>query len=314
MTEEDQKNKAIDSAENLIKQGKYKEAIALLKKLRETSPEEDSVLFMMALAHYDSGDTKQAEKYFNVLFEKELKRKVFTGFAFDELVRIYRKEQQFRQLVEICEKAVAVQPEDVGLLTELGNAYLESGRAEKACEIYTRLIGMENDNPAFYCSLGEALFAAGLMKESEKAFVKAGEIDADQSDNYYFKIAVLFQKNGNHEEVERLLKKCISLNSANPLYYCSLGDSFIGLGQIEKALEAYETAARYDEARAGAYYNRLGHSLMKASNFEQAVKAFDSAIKKDPLRPYYLGLAQAYKRMGFTKEAQRILNAVDKKA
>ena len=74
-----------------------------------------------------------------------------------------------------------LQPEDVGLLVELGNAYLQSGQAKKACGIYEKLIEIESDNPALYCHWGEALFAAGLSQESEKAYLRAGEIDPDQA-------------------------------------------------------------------------------------------------------------------------------------
>ena len=307
MIEKNKIREKIDSVENLLRQGKYHEAIVLCEELHKAYPEEESILLMLSWAYYDSGDTKQAIKHLNILLERELKRKVFTGFAFDELVRIYKQKKDFNKLVKICERAVAAQPEDVGLLVELGNAYLQSGQAKKACGIYEKLIGIENDNPAFYCHWGEALFAAGLIQESEQAYLRASEIDPDQPDRYYFKIAVLFQQAGNHKEAERLLNKCITVNSSNPLYHCSLGDNLIVLGQIPKALKAYETAVQYDNPGAGAYYNRLGHALMKANNFSQAVEAFKSAIAHDPALPYYLSLAVAYKGMGLADRADKIM-------
>jgi len=312
MIEENKTKRKIDSVENLLRQGNYREAIVLGEEIHKAYPEEESVLLMLSWAYYDSGDTKQATKHLNTLLGRELKRKVFTGFAFDELVRIYKQEKNFHQLVEICEKAVTAQPEDVGLLVELGNAYLQSGQAKKACGIYEKLIGIESDNPALYCHWGKALFAAGLSEESEKAYLRAGEIDPDQADHYYFKIAVLFQQAGNHREAERLLNKCITASSANPLYYCSLGDSFIGLGEISKALKAYETAMQYDNPGAGAYYNRLGHALMKTNHFSQAVEAFKSAIAQDSARPYYLSLVAAYKGMGLADQADKIMREVNK--
>jgi tetratricopeptide (TPR) repeat protein len=305
MIEENKTLKKIDSAENLLRQRKYHEAIILCEEIHKAYPEEESVLLMLSWAYYDSGDTQQAIKHLNTLLDTELKRKVFTGFAFDELVRIYKQEKNFYKLVEICEKAVAAQPEDTGLLIELGNAYLQSGRAEKACGIYEKLIGIENDNPAFYCHWGEALFAAGLIQESEKAYLRASEIDPDHPDHYYFKIAVLFQRAGKHEEAKRLLNKCITARSSNPLYHCSLGDSLAGLGQIKEALAAYETAVQYDTSGAGAYYNRLGHELMKTNHFSQAVEAFKSAINYEHARPYYFSLASAYKKMGLDDQAEK---------
>jgi superkiller protein 3 len=310
MIEDNKTREKIDSAENLLRQGKYHEAIVLCEEIYKEYPEEESVVMMLSWAYYDSGEIQRAVKYLNILLDGELKRKVFTGFAFDELVRIYKQNKDFRKLTEICERAVSAQPEDKGLLAELGNACLQSGQAKRACEIYEKLIGIERDNPVFYCYWGEALFAAGLSKESEKAYLKAGEIDPDQPDRYYFKIAVLYQQAENYEEAERLLNKCIDVSSSNPLYYCSLGDTFVGMGKIQNALAAYETAVQRDKSGAGAYYNRLGNSLMRAKKFSQAVEAFKSAITYEPVRPYYLNLASAYKEMGFADQADMILDAI----
>lgn len=302
----------IDLAESLLRQSQYDDAIALLKEIHKESPEEDSALLMLSWACYDSGNTDEAIKYFNVLLEKELKQKVFTGFAFDELVRIYKQRKDFENLVVISEKAVAVHPEDVGLLTELGNAYLQSGHAKKACRIFEKLVGIESDNPAFYCRWGEALFANGLYQESEQAYQKAGEIDSEQADCYYHKIAMLFQQVKNHQDAERLLNKCITLNSSNPFYYCSAGDSLIGLGQIQEALASYEKAVQLDKSSAGAFFNRLGNSLMKAENFSEAAKAFQYAVKYEPVRQYYLNLAWAYKEMGLAAQAETIILELNK--
>jgi tetratricopeptide (TPR) repeat protein len=310
MTEE--KKTKIDSAENLLLQRKYSEAIALLEEIHKSFPEEESVLLMLSWAYYDSGSADQAIKYLNVLLERELKRKVFTGFAFDELVRIYRQQKDYKKLVEICERAVAAQPQDVGLLTELGNAYLQSGKTKKACAIYEKLIKIESDNPVFYCYWGEALFAAGLYQESEQAYLKASEMDSEQADHYCFKIAILYQQAENHQNAERLLNKCVTLNSSNPLYYCSIGDSLICQGQIHNALASYQKAVQLDNSSAGAFYNRLGNSLMKVGNFSEAAKAFQAAVKNEPVRHYYLNLASAYKGMGLAVQAEMIMFEVNK--
>lgn len=302
----------IDTAENLLRQGRYDDAITVLKEIHREFPDEDSVLLMLSWACYDSGNTDEAIKYLNMLLEKELRRKVFTGFAFDELVRIYKQQKNFKALVEVCEKAVAVQPEDVGLLTELGTAYLQSGHCHRACTVFEKLIKIENDNPVFYCNLGEALFAAGLYQESEQAYQKAGEIDSEQTDRYYYKIASLFQQIQNHQDAERCLNQCITLNPSNPLYYCSIGDSLIYQGQIQKAWAAYEKAVQLDRSSAGAFFNRLGNSLMKAEKYSAAANAFQSAVKYEPVRHYYSNLASAYKGMGLDAQAEAVMFEINK--
>ena len=297
----------LDTADQLLRQGQYSEAIVLLEELHQAYPEEESVLLMLAWANHDSGATAKAVAYLETLLNRELQRTIFTGFAFDELVRIYKQEKNFSKLVEICTSAVAAQPDDTGLLNELGNAYLLAGNAQEACRIYEKLVGLENDNPAFYCLWGDALFAANLTDESEAAYLRAGEIDPDQVDHYYFKMADLFAKSGSYEEAIRLLQACIAAKPTKPVYHCSLGDALIGLGRVEEAQAQYETAAHYDNSNAGAYYNRFGNMLARANYHAEAVEAFRRALKTEPDNPFYIRhLAISYKALGLINDVNNL--------
>lgn len=300
MIKDDPIIKKLDTADNLLSRGKYEEAIALLKTIHGIYPRDESVLLRLAWASWDSGDKERSVGYWEMLLDGELQRKVFTGFAYDELVRIYKQEHQIEKLVALCEKAVRVQPDDIGLLEELGTAYLLSGRHGQACDVFKKLTSKEEDNPAFYCRLGEALFAAGRAKESEAAYLRASEMDPGQVDRYYFKLADLFARDGRHAEAERLLEKCIASNPAKSIYYCYLGDELIGLGKTDEALRAYETAAKLDSGSAGTYYNRLGNTFMKEKRFDRAADAFQKAIDYEALPPYRKNLAAAHKAMGQT--------------
>lgn len=289
----------LDKADQLLREGKYTEAIALLEEIHQAHPDEESVLLRLAWAHHDSGTTAKAIEYLEILLDRELQRKIFTGFAFDELVRIYKREKNFSKLVEICTNAVARQPDDVCLLSELGNAYLLAGRTQEATSAFEKLVQLENDNSAFYCLWGESLFIQGNTAASEVAYMRAGEIDSEQADRYYYKIADLYAKNGYYEDAKRLLNACIAANPANPLYHCCLGDALIGLDRIEEARSEYNTAAHYDHSGAGAYFNRFGNILARTNHHQEAIEAFERALKIEPNNPVYLRhLALSYKAMG----------------
>lgn len=291
----------IEQAEQLLKEANYSDAVALLLEIHQACPQEESVLMMLAWAYYDSGNASRAEEYLKILLQRELSRKIFTGFAFDELVRIYREKKEFDKLIEICLAALAVQPDDIGLLTEMGNAYRWADRTEEACQIYEKLIELENDNSSFYCLLGEALFAAGQIPQARKAFLQAADFDSEHADHYYYKIADLYSKSGLHVEAKLLLKKCIAASPANPLYYCSLGDELIHLDEIKKALLAYETAAQKDRSNAGAYYNRMGNTLLQEKKFDRAADAFRKAINCESLALYHDNLTVALEAAGKQK-------------
>jgi len=296
-------HKKLEQAESYLQENKYTRAISLLREIHEACPEEESALLMLAWAYYDSGDMTRALDCFHDLFEMELQRKVFTGFAYDELVRIYKQEKRFHDLVKICEKAVEAQSEDKGLLAELGKAYAQSGRAQEACGVYEKMIKTEKDDSVLHCLWGEALFAAGLFAESEAAFVQAGKIDPGQEEFFHFKLAVLFQQAQKHQDAIRLIRKCIAKNPANPLYYCFLGDNFIGLHKIDEGCAAYDQAAAYaDSANKAAYYHRLGNSLMKAQIPARAAEFFRKALEFENNPACVSGLISASRSMGLDEE------------
>jgi len=299
--------KTIDNADQLLREGKYREAIELLEEVRQIHPEEESVLLMLAWAYYDSGAKEKAVSFLEHLLQRELERKVFTGFAFDELVRIHKQDKNFPKLIETCTRAVAAQPDDANLLIELGRAYLLAGKTQESCDIFEKVVHLDSDNPAFYCLLGEALFVAGHTDESESAYRRAAAIDPEQLDRYYFKLADLFAKKGIYEEAQRLLKKCIKINPVTPVYHCCLGDALIGLGKIQEALDEYKTAASSDGANLGAYYNRLGNSLTRANYHHEAMLAFRTALKAEPDNPvYHRHLARSHQALAEVIEKAEI--------
>lgn len=292
----------LDGADDLLNQGKFVDAIACLQGLYEIHPDDESVLLRLAWAYWDSGDKQRSVEYWEILLDRELQRKVFTGFAYDELVRIYKQEGQIESLVAICEKAARVQPEDIGLLQELGTAYLLSGRSEKSCDAFRRLTSMEADNPVFYCLMGEALLAAGKNQEFENAYRQAGIVDPEEADRYLFQAANLCVKKGLFSEAKTLLINCLDLSPSNSLYYCFLGDILIATNEIPDAFAQYEKACEYNPPHAAAYFNRLGISLMKAEYFENAVKAFESALSYDASIPCRQNLEEARQASGRSKK------------
>jgi len=300
MSETNDMTARLDLADRLLKQGKYVEAIAGLEEIHEIHPEDESVLLRLAWAFWDSGDKERSVRYWEILLDCELQRKVFTGFAYDELVRIYRQEGAIGKLVRLCEKAVGVQPQDIGLLEELGKAYLLAGDNEKACDVFAQLTAMEADNPAYYCRLGEALLAAQKIEAGEEAYRQAGLIDPEETDRYLFQAAGICLREGRLKTAKRLIAECLTLAPQNSLYYCFLGDLLVALKEPDNAFAEYEKACRYNRPFAAAYCNRLGNCLMKAQLFSDAAKAFETALAFDESAPCRHHLEAAYLASGQT--------------
>ncbi|MHB9096572.1 MAG: tetratricopeptide repeat protein [Syntrophales bacterium] len=302
-----------DLADALIRMGRHTEAVALYRKLTETFPEEESHLLSLAWALHDSGRLQEAAGCFERLFTKELSRKLFTGFAYDELVRIYREAQNWEALISVCKRASAAQPEDVGLLKTLGNAYLLADRAVDALHVCETLISLEPETPEHWCSLGAARLAIGNIEEAEAAYKRAAEIDPLDAPLIFSRLADGLLRAGCPEHAQAAIERCLALKPDDPLYLMDFGDILIHRGKPEAAADAYARAAFLNPASAGACWYRLGELLAKKGLQTQATEAVAKAVAAEPENPrYLLRLAAFYNARGLRDLASTTLRRVEK--
>src|SRR5512137_2628696 len=106
MSEEGNTEYILCLADDLMKKKRYDDAVILYEKLVDMHPGEDSFLLSLAWAYHDGGRIDDAIGCFERLLDAELERNVFTGFAFDELVRIYKEQGKYERLIDVCEKVV----------------------------------------------------------------------------------------------------------------------------------------------------------------------------------------------------------------
>ncbi|MBW2636463.1 MAG: tetratricopeptide repeat protein [Deltaproteobacteria bacterium] len=301
-------------ADRYAEEGNFDEAIGLYLKLIELNPGDDSLIMSLAWAYNDSGKTDKAIESLEGLLEKELKRKVFTGFAFDELVKIYREQENYGRLIDICERAAKAQPDDTALLKTLGDSSLRGGKVERAIEVFEMLTGMEPDSPVPFCDLGNAHIMAGNFDEAEDAYERALSIEPSETCSFYNRLGAGYHRAGQYERADKIFKKSLAKHPDQPLCHCDLGDVYIKMGRRKEARESYNNAARIDGSSGGVYYNRMGKSLAKEGLHLMAIEAYEEAIAEDPLNPfYYLSLIESCaaeeldeKARGFYEKAQSL--------
>jgi len=313
MKEEDPLSPERNRADGLMSAGRPAEAVPIYRKLVAGHPGEDSLLLALAWALHDSGKTAEAAVCFEQLFRKELSRKLFTGFAYDELVRIYREGKNGEALVSVCERAAASQPEDIGLLKTLGDAYLIADRAVDALHVYETLISLEPEASEHWCALGTARLTMGNLEKAEAAYIRAAEIDPSDAPVFFSRLADDFLRAGYPENAQAAIERCLALKPSDPLYLMDLGDILIHRGKPDAAADAYARAAFLNPASAGACWYRLGDLLAKKGLHTPATEAVVKAVTAEPENPrYLLRLAASYDARGLIDLAGATLRRLEK--
>lgn len=282
-----------------LQKGEYRTAIDLYEQIIERHPGDDSFILALAWAYHDGGFMDEAVGCFEKLLEKELQRKIFTGFAFDELVRIFKRDGHYDRLVVLCERAMSAQPADYALMGDLGEAYMKIGSIEKAVVVFKKMTDLEPEDAMAFCRLGNALAAGESFAEAENAYERATAIEPSMAGAYYSRLSEVYRQAGHYEQALRALDRCMRENASEPVYNLLIGDIMVEKGDIAAALRAYARAVKMRPDFTGAYYNRLGNTLVRFSHHEKAVTAFQQAITAEPDNPFYiLYLAGAYAALG----------------
>ncbi len=87
-----------------------------------------------------------------------------------------------------------------------------------------------------------------------------------------------------YPEAVDAFQKAIAIKPNSGNYHSGLADAYAKSGQLDKAVEEYNTAAQVDPPNAAMYYFNEGAVLTNANKTDEAVKAFDKTIEADPNR------------------------------
>jgi len=292
-----------------LSEGRHGEAARLYRQLSKSRPNDDSFVLALAWAYHDGGQLDEAVATFETLLERELSRSIFTGFAFDELVRIYKRQGNYENLLRICERAATAQPGDYALMGDLGDACLKAGQIDRAVAIFREMVAMEPEDAVAFANLAAALVTLGDMAGADAACTRAAAIEPDKEGLYYSRLASACQKGGHIREAEDAARKSIKADPAEPARHLALGDLLIAAGRIGEGWQAYEEACSMREAAAATYYHRLGNALLQALHPEEAVRAFGKAVARDPSNPIYrLKLAESCLASGQIDLARSLLD------
>ena len=147
--------------------------------------------------------------------------------------------------LEYSLKALDISPTFVRTYYEIAQAYLNKKDYQKAIEWFEKVVELNPDVKLSHWYLGVTLAQAGQLQKGAQVVENSGyeyksnETDALRMVDLYFRL-------GNYKKLAEIYEALVKLNPRDPQYYASLAAAYKGIGEIEKAIKAAQTAAQID--------------------------------------------------------------------
>ncbi len=276
-------------------EGNAGRALDLLQQVRQESPADSRVLYLLAQAQRTVGKVDESEKTARELMV--IAPGSLTGpYA---LALAFEQKQQFRQVVETLEPVfskVATRTPPTGsdvtpLLVHLGFAYLEVGEIDRALSTFERARATSPQNTAIDIYVIQAQLTARRFAD---AVALARKVRASRPlDRRVLRLeAEALRQSGRGEEAAALLGEALTQHPDDISAYLSLAEFETERQQYDAALRVLDQAAAKFPSDLTVTF-QMGAVLERQKRIADAERKFREILAKDPLH------AQALNYLGY---------------
>jgi tetratricopeptide (TPR) repeat protein len=264
----------------LILQKRTDDAIIVLKGMAEGAPESSEISYAAAIVYYEKKDmdlalanfkaVKSDTKFYQnslihmaiIYYNNEdfdtgidLLKKAMTMVPDESKLELipylssfYKEKKMTDEAIALIREGLAIDPENVALLFELGVIYDRLDKTDLAIEQMAAILLLDPEHADALNYLGYTYADKGIkLDEAEIMIKKALEY---KPDNGYIidSLGWLYFRQGLFEEALIQLKRAVALIPEDPIVLEHLGDIYIQMNDPVKALEYYEQALEKKDA------------------------------------------------------------------
>lgn len=207
--------------------------------------------------------------------------------------------------VHILQQANEKYPENIRIIMNLGDIFLERQQFEKALDYYQKASALRPDNPQLLYLIGTCYFSLGEYRIANSYFNRI----ADPTPEVLYNKALSYAFMGSHKESIDTIKQILKVMSDNPFIYFLLIEQYLRVQNVEMAHETILAA----EAKFGKHRQLLLLSAMVHSKRGIWLKAYHCFCEYEALSPInnpdnLIYFANAAARIGMPDKAVLLLH------
>lgn len=232
---------AVDYGELLMESGKLDAADSLFSDLSEKYPENAGFIYRIGLAKEKKKDST-AMRYF---FKTSIWDSTHQG-ALYKTSKYHLKNGKSYNAIASARSGLDLRPNNVSLLSILGQAYSASLQFEKAIMPYEKLI-----------ELGEG------------------------SEFILEKLAKAYRVTNQTRKAIETYNKMLDINDMNSAVHSNLGALYLETNEVEKAQQHFTMALLIKKQPVDREYLNIGLTFKRMEDFKSAFKNFESALEEN---------------------------------
>jgi TolB-like protein/DNA-binding winged helix-turn-helix (wHTH) protein/tetratricopeptide (TPR) repeat protein len=196
----------------------------------------------------------------------------------------------------VCRQGVDLDPESIDSRTAHGDLLRVKGQANKAIDVYQRVIEQQPRAIAAHLGIGGAYANIAEYEKAEQAYRRAIRIKPDFADAHMGYSAFLFTR-GRYREVIEIGRRLIQLDSGSVAGYNVLGEAAFAGGQFATAVAAFREVIRLEPTSEA--FSNMGAGYYYLGRYHAAIRMFTRATELAPLEHRLWGeLGDAYLQTG----------------
>ncbi len=178
--------------------------------------------------------------------------------------------------IKLLKRATEVDPKNKYAWNNLGLAYLGLRKDPEAIAAFNKQIELNPYDEYAYNNLGRVYWQARKYEDAATAFHK--QLEINPLDKFaHANLGAMYSEWHKYAEAAPELEKAASLTPDNPELQVSLGDSYLNLGQDDKALATFDHAVQI--AATPLIWNNIAYQLsLKKTHLDRAQQYAESAV------------------------------------
>jgi tetratricopeptide (TPR) repeat protein/capsular polysaccharide biosynthesis protein len=195
-------------------------------------------------------------------------------------LRSYLAQGEWEKVIDICQKAIASDPNATDFYPYLAKAYSQQGKLAEAVSTYKKTLGTAINQAEVYAELGLLYSKQKNPEQAAWHYEQALSLKPDWAELQY-NLAVLHHQRGDWDGAIAAYNQAKEIKPDYATAYFNLGVLYDQKRELDKAIASYQQVIILEPTFIYAYSN-LGSTYAKQKEYLQAIATFKQGLKIDP--------------------------------